>query len=970
MPSFVARFRRVFRMCANGCGWLLLGNAALAANELGRPILREFAPGAAKVGFMNLAVTQDREGFVYLASYWVIRCYDGVEWKPLPDLPEETALIRRFALGGDGRVYVGGAGIIGYLDGAGEAARFVSLADRLPPTEIGCDEIHDVVAIGPAVYFADEEKILRWQGGKFSVIPCRAPPHSRATRLHGVDGIAYVTSPGRPLCRIVEERFEPVTDDPVVRDNTIVMIEPGAAGGLTLLTAGHGFYQLADGHVSVLPSEANHWLTGRVIVHATRMHDGSLAVIFDAPSGSGGMRFDAAGRYVGPIDQTLGIYVSTYRDVFCDREGGLWLGMTDGAFRIEWPSAVTVFDAVNGLGAGAVTGVTRHEGVLYAASDEGVFRLHPMDEQGHVARFERMLGQPVSSLVSHASGLLALGYKQLLVQTAGGFDVVAETPPGSGVLLPSKFDPNLVWVATPGGLQAVRHTTQGWKDKGLQLAFGEGVTGVRTEAGGSLWVAQGDHRGFRVTFSATDGRPMKGAVESVDSHAADILAECATVDGARWVARATDVELVPAKGGAPRALPKITTAGLGTVTSLREENGPDGAVLWIGAAEGLARVDVARAFPSPVPYAVLLTATGVEAGDRLAPEHTALRFDYVALRLQQGNEVTYQTRLAGFDDNWSDWTTERTRIFFRLPAGSYRFEVRARDADGIAATPAVLAFSVRPPWWFAWWAITGYVIAGAVAMAGYIRHHTRALHRRAEQLEKVVAERTAELARQNTELVRLNQLELDEIISARLAEEKARLEVLRYQLNPHFLFNTLASISASLPVGRSTARTMVERLAEFCRLTLHRPDERDWTTLGEEVKLLRAYLEIEQSRWGDLLDVEINCAPELTAERLPHFLLLPLLENALKYGRATSSDRVGIRLTAARGEDRALVLVVANTGTWVEPDERKTVASLGIGLENLRERLARHYPRAHRLDITPAGGWVTVTLHIRARPAE
>src|SRR5207248_7776476 len=102
------------------------------------------------------------------------------------------------------------------------------------------------------------------------------------------------------------------------------------------------------------------------------------------------------------------------------------------------------------------------------------------------------------------------------------------------------------------------------------------------------------------------------------------------------------------------------------------------------------------------------------------------------------------------------------------------------------------------------------------------------------------------------------------------AEEKARLEVLRYQLNPHFLFNTLASISASLPSGRSTARTMVERLAEFCRLTLHRPDDRELTTLGEEMRLLRAYLEIEQSRWGDLLDVTIACDPALDAERLPH----------------------------------------------------------------------------------------------------
>ena len=161
---------------------------------------------------------------------------------------------------------------------------------------------------------------------------------------------------------------------------------------------------------------------------------------------------------------------------------------------------------------------------------------------------------------------------------------------------------------------------------------------------------------------------------------------------------------------------------------------------------------------------------------------------------------------------------------------------------------------------------------------------------------------------------------------------------------------------------------MVERLAEFCRLTLHRPNDRDWTTVGEEVQILRSYLEIEQSRWGALLDVEIDSDPALAGEQLPHFLLLPLVENALKYGRATSPDRVGLRLTAARAADGALVFTVANTGEWIEPATKKTVSTLGIGLENLRERLARHYPRTHHLDFSHANGWVTVILRIFSPP--
>jgi LytS/YehU family sensor histidine kinase len=156
---------------------------------------------------------------------------------------------------------------------------------------------------------------------------------------------------------------------------------------------------------------------------------------------------------------------------------------------------------------------------------------------------------------------------------------------------------------------------------------------------------------------------------------------------------------------------------------------------------------------------------------------------------------------------------------------------------------------------------------------------------------------------------------------------------------------------------------MVERLAEFCRLTLHRSDEREWTTLGDEMRLIEAYLAIEKSRWEDMLTVDIACDPELSRERLPYFLLLPLVENALKYGKATSVDRVGIRIVARRdATSGGLVIEVANTGEWIEPTAPKRVSTLGIGLENLRERLTRYYPHAHSFSFSHCDGWVTATL--------
>ncbi len=803
---------------------------AAAAEEIGRPVLRHYTPGEHLRGINSPRVFQDASGVVLFANHVDLLRFDGLRWD-LVELPTESLAARQFAVTDDGTIYVAGGQVLGFLRGHGLTTGFTSLVERLPADARNLAELRSAVALGSVVYFSDAEKILRWDGARFAVIPYASPPEAHGARLHRVGPAVYVTALGHPLGRLAGEQVELVADDPLFREQQIISIEPAAAGELLCLTAEQGFFHLsAAGRVAPFPTEMDHWLAGKRVYCARRLADGSRVFGFSAMSGDGGLRFDPSGRYVGPLDTTIGLVVKTVRDFSPDREGGLWLGMDQGAARLEWPSPVSVFDAVNGLGQGAVTDVARRDGVLYATTSEGFFRLVPTDSSGRGARFERL---------PNARGLGDL------------FDRTESAPPSEDDM---------------------------------------------------------------------------------------------------------------------RLLPHFALATIGRISRVRTETGPDGPVRWYCGASGLARLAGVTPPAAPVPFAVLLEASGVSPGAQLPTRPPPVVFNYLAPRQRPTSPVSYQTRLTGFEDEWSDWSARRDRTFANLPSGDYRFEVRARDAAGVSAAPAALAFNVLAPWWRSRWALAGYGLAGLGLIAGIVRIRTHTLHQRAERLEDLVSQRTEELARKNAELIRLNQLELDEKITARLAEEKARLEVLRYQLNPHFLFNTLTSISATLPAGTSTPRTMVERLAEFCRLTLHRSDDRDWTTVGEEVQLLRAYLEIEQSRWGALLDVEITCDAALLTDALPHFLLLPLVENALKYGRATSAERVGLRLTAARGEDGALVFTVANTGEWIEPATKKTVSTLGIGLENLRERLARHYPRAHALTFAHGDGWVTVVLRISPRP--
>jgi integral membrane sensor domain MASE1 len=228
-------------------------------------------------------------------------------------------------------------------------------------------------------------------------------------------------------------------------------------------------------------------------------------------------------------------------------------------------------------------------------------------------------------------------------------------------------------------------------------------------------------------------------------------------------------------------------------------------------------------------------------------------------------------------------------------------------------------------------------------------------------------EAEARLEASNAELDRLRRLEFDEKIAAQLAEEKARLEVLRYQLNPHFLYNSLNSVYGLLFDNARAAGEMVLRLAEFCRATLTALPE-GLPTLGSEIAALRAYLDVEKVRWGDNLQVEFAVAPAVEPVRLPPFLLLPLVENAIKYGSRTSPGVLRITIRAHRDAD-ALRIEVANTGDWVEPGTGRP-DSTRIGLENLRQRLRRYYPDAHTFTVEASKGWVTITVRLARDAAE
>ena len=174
-------------------------------------------------------------------------------------------------------------------------------------------------------------------------------------------------------------------------------------------------------------------------------------------------------------------------------------------------------------------------------------------------------------------------------------------------------------------------------------------------------------------------------------------------------------------------------------------------------------------------------------------------------------------------------------------------------------------------------------------------------------------------------------------LAAEAQASAARLAALRYQLNPHFLFNTLNAVSASVITGRNDeAESMLARLAEFLRLTLA-ADPEAMIPLEDELATLQAYLEIESVRFRDRLGLAFSCPDDLRGALVPSFILQPLIENAVKHGVAPNSRPVTIRLEVSRDGDD-LVVIVEDDGEPAPPGALPT-GGMGVGLTNVRQRL-------------------------------
>ena len=195
-----------------------------------------------------------------------------------------------------------------------------------------------------------------------------------------------------------------------------------------------------------------------------------------------------------------------------------------------------------------------------------------------------------------------------------------------------------------------------------------------------------------------------------------------------------------------------------------------------------------------------------------------------------------------------------------------------------------------------------------------------------------------------------------------LLAQSAQLQMLRYQVNPHFLFNSFSSLRALIRSNQGKAEEMVSKLSEFYRYSLTTKNNSE-VPLIEEIEAIEHYFGIEKIRFGNKLEYYITIDSLAEEYPVPCFLIHPLVENAIKYGMKTSNLPLVIKIDAIV-KNNNLIICVANSGRWLKDSRNNNIQSTKTGLSNIRSRLEYSFPDNYKININEENGFVRVVIEI------
>ncbi|MFI5335879.1 MAG: ATP-binding protein, partial [Opitutales bacterium] len=994
------------------CAFLLLavtGTPARAGwgdRTQGLPLLEFFSNQQLGVGSVNSGAAEDSRGRLFFAGEKLL-VYDGAGWRTYPS-PSRYG-ISRLCFGPDGRLWVGCADEIGYFteDAAG-GFHYTSLLDRLPPEQRNFNFVWDCAASDGHVWFFAKSKLLGWDGMRFTVYEYPTSQHLFLVRLgnefwftHLETGLYRITADGPKLqypksalppnpAFHLQRRGDQI--EVICNDGLFIAGRPEAplsppelgrfglagrisgivdrpGGGYFISSLGAGLALVsAQGEVQrILDQEAG--LPSNFLVALLVDREGG----FWCQTRSGLVRMEAAGS-TSLFNEKNGLARGQILEM-ASRGPDFWVLNDGGVHQLQaMPGSLARFAGLPGLAGGYTSMLPWGPGLLLAR--------FTVIEQFTDHRLTPVLSQSATNISSLSA---------------------SQRRPGTVYFLANR-DLTRLSRTTDGHWESQRvaslpefssfRSNHRWEDERGQLWFNSdigGITCYNPEDGRVTHYtddlpADGPHnyptvagRGHNLYFASNDVcyriDTTTGRRTRVGTVPGAILNDLQlSSDGTRLYVL---FGRSPAGGGAGQSgLGYFTMGGTETATGwtelhwdgfpaigfpslmhLRQEDGAD--VLWIGGSEAILRVRPDELRPQLPPATPALRLSGNLRPAAGSGSDRPTLFPYaghrILLRIETPEVSTrrnllFQTRFGGGDAPWSPPSAQDSFEFNNLREGPYLFTVRSVNPAGMASPAAELAFRVLPPWYRTGWAYGGGALALLLGMFAVVRVRERQARYRNALLQRIVAERTAELVKANSAK--------DEFLAAISHEIRNPMNVivgLATTMNTAGLDDTGRQRFSYLRHSATHLSGLLEDVLDFSKVQAGAValDPQPFA-VAELVQAITAITSAESQRLGLPVEVAISPAvpPWLVGDvaRLRQ-ILLNLVINALKYaGRGTICLTVWAR--PALEERAEVTFAVSDDGPGITPEEqqrlftrfergeaarRQRVAGAGLGLALCRE---------------------------------
>jgi len=798
------------------------------------PFIHIFRPSDYKADPQTYCSVQAPNGMMYFGNNrGGVLEFDGKNWTFI-DTPQ-NGVVRSLAIGSDRQVYVGGTSDLGFLetDKNGKLS-FHSLLSLLPDSAHSFNEIWKTISFDNRIYFLTAKALYVYD---YSTITVIKPQKKVFSNLFTVENTLFLLEHEVGLLQVTGEIVKRISDHSVFMKEEIPFGYKTKTGRTIFISESKGLFEFKNNIPVFLDSPASAYLKKfKSYIQPVLLSNGNIAI----PTIRGGVLIiDQEGNIVFVLSEKQGLPSNIVYSVTSDHENGLWVTGEQGISRVEYPSPWGYYSKNNGI-KGIVLSILVTRDVLYAGTMFGLFTAELRGPNGSSANSETDLEfKQVPDLSGEVWHLEQTGNTILIASSDGLFQLVNGklnkiVSANQSTLLVSKRFPGILFSGSPDGLFVYQMEKNKIRQIGRVNNSKIGIYSLNEDESGRIWSGSFYEGVNRFTFEKdnwlnpevthfdkADGLPpaenftsefrrklvistVSGLYQKPDDQSPfslvpgfpNELIDASSIirqrnDSTLWVTNSSQVFLVTfSKSGTYRyqAAP-FNRLPLGGIWSIAES---DPGVTWFGGDNGIfsyssaIEKNISASFFTHIKEVksdsglVALADSTVSGWPVLPWSQRNLQFHFSSATFDGDGKTEFQYRLLGFSNQWSVWTSETVKEFTNLPAGEYQFQVRSKNVYGLISESASTGFIILPAWYSTWWARSVYLIVLLLSIFLFIQWRITKTQKEKILLEKLVFEKTSELA---TSYEQLKQSQTQLIQSEKMASLGTLVAGIAHEIN-------------------------------------------------------------------------------------------------------------------------------------------------------------------------------------------